>query len=187
MKFITALLTLSICSATFAKRVLLVNIYNQQDTDLIEFVADVDDNQKIISIGQVYYKSGSKKPYLVESFGVDDVKKKGVVLSEDSGRKVVVLRATSDTDEYSGGKLILDFMVNGTWNDGLVKGSLRRDPNADNRNQKVIELQLASGPSPFKVVMDGRVIKTMCFHTKKNRIGIVIGVEKITSGKCPKE
>ncbi len=173
MKVGILFLSLAASLSIFATDVKIIYIYNLQDDELMHFIISVDEDDKITSIGQVYYKKGAKTPYLTEKFTVDEVMTKGAVLSEDSGRKVVIMRSL-DANEYTGGRLILDYMTDGTWND------------RKNRKERIIELVKNARTDEFEVFMDNKKVTEMCFYTNKNFVGIDIGVKKIESGKCPK-
>lgn len=171
MKLVVTLLTAVLATSAFAKSIVLVDIYNQEDTDLIEFTITVDpaNDQRIIDLSQVYYKKGASKPYLVEKFTVKDVKSKGAVLSSEGKHKVVVMKALS-ADEMTGGKLVLDYLYNGIWG---------------TREDKFMFLSRDKFNN-WMVSFDGKTkLTNMCFHSNKS-LGKTIGVKKITSGKCPR-
>jgi hypothetical protein len=162
MNKIFILLTLVMSFNGFALDHTMMLITNEEDSEIVKFVLETDsDNAEIQAMRKITLNKNHKVIDL-EIFHVRDVMRDGAVMSEGSGRKVVILRTKSGFNITNGGNIRLDYLYNG------ITGK-RKDFN----------MVLKRVGNTWKNFKGSKAFKQLHFVTNKKAFIGAIGVKEI--------
>jgi roadblock/LC7 domain-containing protein len=153
---------------TFAsiQEVKLLDIYNTGDSKVVKFYANVDANNMIKGIFQIFNHSDTGK-LVKEIYKSEDIRKFGAVISERMGKEIVIIN--SKADDYTGGELSLSYMQS-----------------AFSSKRGIFKMDIVPNGDGFEIRKNGVIVKKLCFVLKK-KLGATIGIKSIVAGNCPKD
>lgn len=156
------LLSMSILSlSSFSAEIKLVDITSNNDDELTVLIIETDGSNKLQAMRkEVFNRHG--KFLSSDSYTPNEVMSKGAVVSESSGRDVVVIKSQSGFNINNGGNVKLDYLYNG------ITGE-----------RKSKSVQIIKSGSTWKLVAAGKNISKMHFLVNKKPIIGTVGIKEI--------
>ena len=164
--FSICLLLCSISSFASIQKVKLLDIYNTGDSKVVKFFANVNENNMIKEIFQIFNHSDTGD-LTKEVYKSEDIRKNGAVISKRLGKEIVIIN--SKADDYTGGELSLSYMKS-----------------AFSSKRGVFKMDIVPNGEGFEIRKNGVLATKLCFVLKK-RLGATVGISEIVAGNCPKD
>lgn len=165
MKYLIILALTLITTSAFAKRQILSIIHNDIDKDTNHLSIDVDDMTQEITMIILQGHDAKGNQISNREFTYEDVTINGVVLIENEGKEVIVLKpANNQFDFLNAGEMKLIYLYSGITN-----------------SKKELQINLAAADEAgdfYLTTVDGK--KTNRMSVKSNKLfGKVIGIKEI--------
>ena len=150
------LFTLLFAGTVSAKDFKLFTVTNDMDSDKYEFILKTDENEVAVGLKMKNIRKESD----VTNFRVTGLNS-GVVLREQEGRKIIIVRS-NDFEVDRGGHLTIDYLYNG------ITGS-----------RKELNLKVDYNGSTWTVYSNGSKVNSLHFKGKKV-FGRVVGIKSVS-------
>lgn len=143
-----------------AEEQLVVKMKNEENPYTYHFVLETEDDGVIKAFHMDEY---SEKGALLErvSHGVENIYKDGIVVQEQKGRQVVVLKSDNFA-EHQGGELEIDTLRNGV-----------------NGERKSYHFELEAGQSKWELKKNDKKVSELFLKSKKVFLIGTVGIDKI--------